>query len=139
MVLFRTLALQPTNQTAFTSWLITKKARLWRLVGTNPTAESGAKKMTCCLPYIPQPRGAAAGFATTRAWGSSGSCGKNYPELWALMLKWDSDSPVTFKADGHTVHDFDRRFRLEDEGLIYPDDKVFRWDMLDKELNYRWF
>lgn len=64
---------------------------------------------------------------------------KNYPELWALMLKWDSDSPVTFKADGHTVHDFDRRFRLEDEGLIYPDDKVFRWDMLDKELNYRWF
>lgn len=64
---------------------------------------------------------------------------KNYPELWALMLKWDSDSPVTFKADGHTVHDFERRFQMEDEGLIYPDDKIFRWDMLDKELNYRWF
>lgn len=64
---------------------------------------------------------------------------RNYPELWALMLKWDSDSPVTFKADGHTVHDFDRRFQMEDEGLIYPDDKIFRWDMLDKELNYRWF
>ena len=28
---------------------------------------------------------------------------------------------------------------LEDEGLIYQDDKVFRWSMLDKELNYRWF
>lgn len=64
---------------------------------------------------------------------------KNYPDLWALMLKWDKDSPVTFKADGHTVHDFDRRFQLEDEGLIYPDDKVFRWSMLDDELNYRWF
>lgn len=64
---------------------------------------------------------------------------KNYPDLWALMLKWDKDSPVTFHADGHTVHDFDRRFQLEDEGLIYPDDKIFRWDMLDKELNYRWF
>lgn len=64
---------------------------------------------------------------------------KNYPELWALMLKWDKDSPVTFKADGHTVHDFDRRFAAEDEGLIYPDDKVFRWSMLDDELNYRWF
>ena len=64
---------------------------------------------------------------------------KNYPELWALMLKWDSDSPVTFKADGHTVHDFDRRFALEDEGLIYPDDRVFRWSMLDGEMNYRWF
>ena len=64
---------------------------------------------------------------------------KNYPELWALMLKWDKDSPVTFHADGHTVHDFDRRFQLEDEGLICQDDKVFRWSMLDKELNYRWF
>ena len=50
---------------------------------------------------------------------------KNYPDLWALMLKWDKDSPVAF--------------HLEDDGLIYPDDKVFRWDMLDKELNYRLF
>ena len=64
---------------------------------------------------------------------------KDYPDLWALMLKWDSDSPVTFKADGHTVHDFDRRFQLEDEGMIYVDDKVFRWSMLDDELNYRLF
>ena len=55
------------------------------------------------------------------------------------MLQWDNDSPVTFKADGHTVHDFDRRFQLEDDGLIYPDDKVFRWEMLDQELNMRWF
>lgn len=64
---------------------------------------------------------------------------KNYPDLWALMLKWDSDSPVSFHADGRTVHDFDRRFQLEDEGLISPDDKIFRWDMLNAELNYRWF
>lgn len=64
---------------------------------------------------------------------------KSYPDLWALMLKWDSDSPVTFKADGHTDHDFDRRFQLEDEGMIYVDDKVFRWSMLDDELNYRLF
>lgn len=64
---------------------------------------------------------------------------KNYPELWELMLEWDKDSPVTFKADGHTVHDFDRRFQLEDDGLIAVDDKVFRWSMLEEELNYRWF
>lgn len=64
---------------------------------------------------------------------------KNYPELWALMLKWDKDSPVTFKADGRTVHDFDKRFQLEDDGFIFPDDKLFRWNMLDHELNYRWF
>lgn len=61
----------------------------------------------------------------------------DYPELWTLMLKWDEDSPVTFKADGHTVHEFDRRFELEDMGLLSPDDKVFRWSMLGDELNYR--
>ena len=64
---------------------------------------------------------------------------KQYPYLWALLLKWDSDSPVTFHADGHTVHDFDRRFALEDEGFISPDDKIFRWAVLDEELNYRLF
>lgn len=64
---------------------------------------------------------------------------RRYPELWALLLKWDADSPVTFHADGHTVHDFDRRFQLEDEGMIAADDKVFRWSMLDGELNYRLF
>lgn len=55
---------------------------------------------------------------------------KNYPELWALMLKWDADSPVTFKADGRTVHDYDERFRLEDERIIAKDEK-FLWSMLD--------
>lgn len=64
---------------------------------------------------------------------------KQYPKYWALLLKWDIDSPVTFKPDGHTVHDFDRRFQLEDEGFISTDDKVFRWDMLERELNYRLF
>ena len=55
---------------------------------------------------------------------------RNYPALWALLLKWDLDSPVTFHADGHTVHDFDRRFAMEDERKI-PTDKRFRWAMLD--------
>ena len=56
---------------------------------------------------------------------------KSYPDLWALMLKWDSDSPVTFKADGHTVHDYDRRFALEDEGLIDTSQR-FLWSMVDE-------
>ena len=63
---------------------------------------------------------------------------KNYPDLWALMLKWDADSPVTFKPDGHTVHDFDRRFQLEDELLIDPREP-FRWDMLERDLQFRMF
>ena len=54
---------------------------------------------------------------------------QNYPDLWALMLLWDSDSPVTFKADGHTVHDFDARFGMEDAGLILPTDR-WEWKML---------
>lgn len=60
-----------------------------------------------------------------------------YRDLWELMLKWDKDSPRKFKADGKTVHDFDRRFQMEDDGLISSEDKIFRWSMLDAELNYR--
>lgn len=63
----------------------------------------------------------------------------DYPEYWALMLKWDADSPVTFRADGHTVHDFDRRFALEDEGLLRPGDPCFRWEQLDGDLQYSLF
>lgn len=54
---------------------------------------------------------------------------KNYPELWALMLKWDADSSVPFHPDGHTVHDFDERFRLEDEGLVSASDR-WSWNNL---------
>lgn len=62
----------------------------------------------------------------------------NYPDRWALLLKWDLDSPVSFKADGHTVHDYDERFRLEDEMLIDPE-KPFRWAMLKGDLQMRLF
>lgn len=56
---------------------------------------------------------------------------KNYPELWSMLLKWDADSPVLFKADGQTVHDYDRRFYMEDIHAINPDEP-FRWAMLDQ-------
>lgn len=62
---------------------------------------------------------------------------KNYPDLWALMLKWDGDSPVSFRPPqkkkdgtiipGKTIRDFDRRFELEDTGIIRPGNK-FLWD-----------
>ena len=63
---------------------------------------------------------------------------KNYPEYWALMLKWDLESPVPFKPDGHTIHDFDRRFQLEDEMCIDAN-APFRWKMLDEPLQMRLF
>lgn len=63
---------------------------------------------------------------------------KNYPEYWELMLKWDKDSPVTFKPDGHTVQDFDKRFQLEDEEYIDLFQK-FKWKMIEntyKQLEF---
>lgn len=61
---------------------------------------------------------------------------KEYPELWEILLKWDWDSPVTFKPDGHTVHDYDLRFYAEDMGLV-PTDRKFRWKMLEDPDFYR--
>lgn len=55
---------------------------------------------------------------------------KNYPELWAKLMQLDLDSPVTFHADGHTLHDFDRRFAAEDAGDIDPN-KRFEWAFLN--------
>ena len=66
-------------------------------------------------------------------------CSGGHPEWHILgdaLMKWDLDSPVTFKAEGHTVHDFDRRFAMEDMGLI-PTDRTFRWEMLDKQPKFR--
>ena len=62
---------------------------------------------------------------------------KNYPQLWKLLLKWDKDSPATFKADGHTVHDYDRRFEQEEQGFV-PKDNTFRWSMLDESRQIQW-
>ena len=61
---------------------------------------------------------------------------KNHSELWAILLKWDADSPVNFKPD---VHDYELRFQLEDDGLLIPGDTRFRWSMLNEPLNYRMF
>lgn len=74
---------------------------------------------------------------------------RNYPDLWAIMLTWDRDSPVTFKPGygdkngvyhpGKTVHDYDERFQLEDMGLIKINEK-FVWSMIeDGGVNYRLF
>lgn len=55
---------------------------------------------------------------------------KNYPDLWGHLMRLDLDSPTTFKSDGHTVHDYDKRFELEDKGIISADEP-FKWKYLD--------
>lgn len=62
-----------------------------------------------------------------------------HPELWNLLLKWDADSEVTFKADGHTVRDYEERFRQEAEGVFRANDRRFRWEHLNGEVQLRWF
>lgn len=57
---------------------------------------------------------------------------KNYPDLWALLLKWDKDSPVSFKPDGRSVHDYDKRFSMEDLNRV-PSDRTFRWKMIEQK------
>lgn len=56
---------------------------------------------------------------------------KNYPDYWKLMLQWDAESRRTFKPDGHTVRDYERRFAAEDAGIVPQ--SAFKWDMLDDE------
>ena len=72
-------------------------------------------------------------FCHNQSVGQLRNLRKNYPDLWSLLLKWDLDGPVTFKADGHTVHDFDRRFQLEDDGILHATDH-FRWKQLDGDV-----
>lgn len=56
---------------------------------------------------------------------------RSYPDLWAILMRWDLDSPTTFKADCRTVHDYDLWFQLEDERKI-PTGRGFRWEMLER-------
>lgn len=125
-----------------------EKKRLERLQKNNksPLSEIGWEEKDCfkwCKEnnllspiYETSTRG-GCWFCHNQSIGQLRLLRRNYPEYWNLMLKWDEASPVTFHADGHTVHDFERRFQMEDDGLIQPGAK-FRWAMLDdKMLNYR--
>lgn len=54
----------------------------------------------------------------------------DFPDYWKIMKKWDADTGRRFKID-HTLDEYDKRFKLENEGLI-PRDNTFRWKMLDE-------
>lgn len=64
---------------------------------------------------------------------------KEHPDLFGKLLEIDTDSFITFHADGKTVHDYDERFMAEDCGLC-PKDRTFKWRMLheDLQLNLFW-
>ena len=54
----------------------------------------------------------------------------DFPDYWKIMKKWDADTGRRFKID-HTLDEYDKRFKLENEGLV-PRDNTFRWKMLDE-------
>lgn len=42
---------------------------------------------------------------------------KKYPDKWQIMLQLDDDSPKTFRTDGVTLRDLERRFWQEDQQI----------------------
>ena len=106
---------------------------LWRSDGTRRIAVSGAKKEVSCPLSTPLQRGGGCWFCHNQGVDQLRLLRKPYPEYWALLMKWDLDSPTTFKADGHTVHDYDLRFHAEDLGMV-PTDRKFRWKMLTSKV-----
>lgn len=70
-------------------------------------------------------------FCHNQSVGALRALRKKHPQLWQLLLKWDLDSPVTFKPE-RTVHDYDRRFEYEEKGFV-PRGSKFKWSMLDDE------
>jgi len=136
-ILYLGIANDETNR--FHNLSDTKKSPLVEVGWTEEDCRKWCEKNDLLSPIYTTATRGGCWFCHNQSVGQLRLLRKNNPDLWALMLKWDKDSPVTFHADGHTVHDFDRRFQLEDEGVIYPDDRVFRWSMLEEELNYRLF
>lgn len=62
-----------------------------------------------------------------------------HPDLWRILLKWDNDSPIPFrhgeKHGVHTVADFEKRFALEDAGILIPNDPRFKWAHMELYQN----
>lgn len=58
---------------------------------------------------------------------------RHYPDLWRKMLNMDSDSFVTFRADGTTLGDLERRFKIEDMDSVEP-----RFKLIEPRLFYGW-
>lgn len=107
----------------------TKKSPLVEIGWTENDCYQWCKDNNLLSPLYSVAKRGGCFFCPNQGVDTLRSLRKQHPELWELMLKWDADSPVHFKPDGHTVHDFDKRFQMEDEGLL-PTDKRFLWKMI---------
>lgn len=57
---------------------------------------------------------------------------KEHPYLWEILMKWDDDAPKGFKPNKtvKSVHDYDKRFAIEDSLGRKVDG--FKWTMLEQ-------
>lgn len=108
----------------------TKLSPLVEIVWTEADCRAWCEQNDLLSPIYTQTARGGCWFCHNQGVGQLRLLRKQYPELWALLLKWDSDSPCTFHADGHTVHDFDKRFAIEEEVTI----DRFRWGMITGEI-----
>jgi len=96
-----------------------KRSPLVELGITEAMAREMAESLDLLSPIYTQSARGGCWFCHNQSIGQLRLLRKQYPEYWALMLKWDSDSPVTFKPDGTTVHDFEERFANEDRQVSF--------------------
>lgn len=140
----KTTALKKINAVHYLGIAADEPKRLERLDGINMVSPLAAlnwteadciawcKKNDLLSPIYETTIRGGCWFCPLQAVGELRGLRKNYPELWELMLKWDNDSQLTFRQNGHTVHDYDKRFKLEDAKLV-PKDQRFRWRMIESE------
>lgn len=72
---------------------------------------------------------------------------KQHPELWKKLLEWDSFTTIPFRHAGIgkrevSVADFDKRFELEELGILDKNTSNFRWSKLyfyEKQLMFQEF
>ena len=86
---------------------------------TEAEAREICEKLDLLSPIYTQSARGGCWFCHNQSIGQLRMLRKQYPEYWELMLKWDKDSPVTFKTDGKTVHHFEERFRQEDMQMAF--------------------
>ncbi len=132
------------NITQYLGLCVDEPKRVERLSGTNKVALPAqlgytekmcydlAKQLDLLSPIYENAARGGCWFCHNQSIEQLRFLRKNYPDYWLLMLKWDRESPVTFRPDGHTLMDFDKRFRLEEQCAI-PTDRTFRWSMLDDD------
>lgn len=111
--------------------------RIARLRGNckSPAAEFGyteadcmqlAKELNLLSPVYESATRSGCWFCHNQSIRQLRNLYERYPEYWALLQKWENDSPVAFRTD-HTIADFSKRFEIE-KTVKGP----FKWKMIDE-------